>query len=258
MGILDKLLKPTPFYVLFKKYLQKQNELKQTKLEAALHPLRLKFYKQFINPSDTVFDVGANVGNRVVSFLECGANVIAVEPQPFCVDILRKKFGNKIIIKNLGLGETSGELEMHISNDTTVSSFSEDYINSTKERFKYSKWIDTIKVPITTLDDLIAQHGVPKFCKIDVEGFELQVLKGLHQAIPFLSIEYCVPEMQQQLKACVDHLHGLMPNGQFNYSVGESMQWAQTSWMDFNEFDKHINTAGFIGTSFGDIYFRST
>jgi hypothetical protein len=107
------------------------------------------------------------------------------------------------------------------------------------------------------MDNLIVKYGIPKFCKIDVEGYELQVLKGLHQPIPFLSIEYCVPEMQNQLKDCIDYLHNLAPNGAFNYSIGESMKWALTSWMNFDEFYKHLNSADFVKTSFGDIYFRS-
>ena len=257
MGILDKLLKPTPFYSSYKKFEKRKAERIQEKLEAKLHPLRVQFYQQFLRPADTVFDVGANVGNRVVSFLECGANVIAVEPQPACVDTLRARFGNRIIIETVGLGEAIGELDMHIATDSTVSSFSEEYISSTKARFKYSKWVDTIKIPVTTMDTLIAKYGIPKFCKIDVEGFELQVLKGLHQSIPFLSIEYCVPEMQTQLNDCIQYLQGLSSGCEFNYSVGETMEWALTSWMSAAEFIRHINLEAFVKTSFGDIYFRS-
>ena len=257
MGLLEKLLRPTPFYNSYKRFTQKQLEKEQEKLEKTLHPLRVKFYKQFLKPSDIVFDIGANVGNRVASFLECDAKVIAVEPQPDCVRILTNKFGNEIIIENVGLSEAEGELEMHISTDSTVSSFSEEYINNTKDRFKYSKWVETIKVPITTLDNLIVKYGVPKFCKIDVEGYELHVLKGLHKNIPFLSIEYCVPEMKDQLRSCVQYLNELSTDGQFNYSVGESMQWALPDWMNFDEFINHIASPHFTKTSFGDIYFKS-
>ena len=257
MGFFEKLLRPTPFYNTYKKIIQKRSEKEQEKLEKSLQPLRIQFYQQFLQPSDVVFDVGANVGNRVSSFLACGAHVIAVEPQPACVKVLNEKFGEQIRIENVGLSDADGELEMHISTDSTVSTFNQEYIENTKERFKYSEWVDTIKVPITTMDALISKYGLPKFCKIDVEGFELQVLKGLHQLIPFMSLEYCVPEMQKELMDCIQYLHSLSPRGEFNYSIGESMKWAQTSWMDFDTFSRHIQTKEFNGTSFGDIYFRS-
>lgn len=257
MGILKKLLRFTPFNKSYDDYLKRKTEKEQEQLEQKFHPLRVKFYSQFISKNDLVFDVGANVGNRVSSFLECGAKVIAVEPQPNCVAILKEKFGDKITVEAVGIGETQGELDMHIATDSTVSSFNQEYIDSTKERFKYTKWIDTIKVPIITMNDLIAKYGIPKFCKIDVEGFELEVLKGLHQVVPTLSLEYCVPEMHTQLIECVDRLHAITPQGKFNYSKGESMKWTHSNWMDYTVFSKHIHSDEFIKTSFGDIYFRS-
>jgi len=258
MGIIENLLKPTPFYKFYNKYKQEKVNLAHQKQEEELMPLRVEFYKNFINPGDTVFDVGANVGNRVEAFLQCEAKVIAVEPQPSCVEILTNKFGNRLTIENVGLNDTIGELEMQIANDSTVSSFNKDYINKTKERFKYSKWEKTIKVQVTTLDNLIIKHGVPKFCKIDVEGFELQVLKGLHTKIPFISIEYCVPEMENQNIECLKYLNSLDNEALYNYSIGESMKWALTDWMKFDEFMKHVESKDFTRTSFGDIYIKSS
>lgn len=257
MGIIEKLTRLTPFYDYYKKYRQQQNDKKQQKFEAAHFPLRISFYKQFLNPNDLVFDVGANVGNRVAAFLECKAKIVAIEPQPNCVQILKEKFGNNISIENVGLSEQVGELEMQIANDSTVSTFSPDYVNKTKDRFKYSKWEKTIKVPVTTIETLITKYGVPKFCKIDVEGFELQVLKGLKTQLPFISIEYCVPEMKDQAVACLKYLDKLSSTARYNYSVGESMKWALKDWQNYHDFSQHIETKEFTQTSFGDIYIKS-
>ena len=257
MGIINKVISATPLGTIYKRLNQQKVDKAQQLLEAKLLPERITFYRQFISASDLVFDVGANVGNRVEAFLACGATVIAVEPQPNCVATLNKKFGNKITIENVGLGDTFGELQMQISSDSTVSSFNEDYINKTKDRFKYSKWEDTIQVKIKTLDSLIQHYGVPQFCKIDVEGFELQVLKGLHQSIPYISFEYCVPEMLDQAQDCIAYLHHLSPTSTFNYSIEETMKWALPNWMAYDEFKEHILSPTFAHTLFGDIYIKS-
>ncbi|TCJ17463.1 FkbM family methyltransferase [Flaviaesturariibacter flavus] len=257
MGLLEKLLRPTPFYKTYLAFKKRKAEAAQAALEAGLAPARVAFYQKLILPGDTVFDIGANVGNRVDAFLACGARVVAVEPQPSCVAVLRQKFADRITIENIGLAGAPGELEMHLSTDSTVSTFSTEFIENTKERFKYSRWTDTIKVPISTLDALVAKHGVPGFCKIDVEGFEPEVLKGLHQPLPVVSLEYCVPEVAEGLRTCVNLLHELAPTGSFNYCIGERMQWALPQWMSYEEFVLHIRTEAFTSTSFGDIYFKS-
>ncbi|MEZ4584405.1 MAG: FkbM family methyltransferase [Caldilineaceae bacterium] len=43
-------------------------------------------------------------------------------------------------------------------------------------------WDTAIPVTVTTLDRLIAQYGVPAFCKIDVEGYELALVRAVTAA----------------------------------------------------------------------------
>ena len=61
------------------------------------------FYSKLINKNDLYFDVGANVGNRIITMLSLGAKIVAVEPQKSCQLVLESKFGNKISIVNQGL-----------------------------------------------------------------------------------------------------------------------------------------------------------
>ena len=58
-------------------------------------------------------------------------------------------------------------------------------------------------VEVTTLDRLIAIYGAPTFCKIDVEGSELQVLEGLTEALPALSFEF-LPVSIKRAYGCID------------------------------------------------------
>jgi len=258
MSWIKNIIKSTPFY---KAYIAKQKrdfEKWKVEEEQRQFPIKQAFYKQFIQPGDLVFDIGANVGNRVEVFLALGAKVVAIEPQPACAVILRQKFGDRIQIENVGLGSKPGELDMHIATDSTISTFSSDFIAATgSERFKQHKWVDTIKVPITTFDALIEKYGVPVFAKIDVEGFETEVLKGLHQPIPALSLEYCVPELQTNLNDCMNMLSALSNHATFNYAAVEEMKLVLDDWQDAATFAATTNSKTFVDTLFGDVYCKS-
>src|SRR3712207_6729151 len=85
---------------------------------APSHTRRLvDLYAGFIQPGDLCFDVGAHVGSRVRAWLRLGARVVAVEPQPLCVGVLRACYGRNpaVAVVNQALGAMSGELELRIS-----------------------------------------------------------------------------------------------------------------------------------------------
>lgn len=219
---------------------------------------RKNFYSTLIKPGDLCFDVGANTGNRTAIFLSLGAKVVSIEPQPACVEKLYQKFGNQITVIAKGLGAEEGVLPMHINDVSTLSSFSEEWITKMQEdRFSQYKWSETVLVPITTLDLLINQYGIPSFCKIDVEGFELQVLRGLTQAIPMISFEYAVPEAKSNLLEVIKRLDSLAPDVSFNYSTGESMLMKLPEFIRLAQFKELINTSAFELSRFGDVYVKS-
>lgn len=224
--------------------------------EKELFALRKNFYSKFLKNGVLVFDVGANTGNRVEVFLALGAAVIAVEPQEFCRKVLKAKFGKKITVVPFGLGEVEEEKTMYISNSNTISSFSKEWIDEVKkDRFKNEEWNKTETIRLTTLDKLIEKHGKPHFIKIDVEGFELQVLKGLSQVVQTISFEYTVPEQLSRAVSCVEHLNSLSQHYLYNYSTGESMDYVLDNFVDFVCFKNTIlNSDKFIKSGNGDIY----
>lgn len=228
---------------------------RETPEQRAEDERRLPFYRTFIEPGDICFDVGANVGNRIRPLLKIGAKVVAVEPQDSCIEILRIKFGNQIELVTKGLAAVEGEMEFYISDSSTISSFSKDWIDAVKKtRFKQYNWNTVKKVQMTTLEHLISTYGKPKFIKIDVEGFELDVLEGLKQPIAAISIEYTVPEQADKAIACIQRIAKNGGELECNYSIGESMEFALEHWLNVEEMITHIQSPDFLKTKFGDIY----
>jgi FkbM family methyltransferase len=218
---------------------------------------RKQFYSTFINRNDLCFDVGANMGNRIAPMLSIKAKIVAIEPQKACIKYLRYKFKKQIEIIAKGLGEHEGFYDFYPSNMNVISSFSSEWINSVKNgRFKDYKWGKAVKIEMTTLDNLIKRFGIPAFIKIDVEGYELEVLKGLSSPIKNISFEYTVPEQLEKVYKCLEQLEKINPNIEFNYSIAESMILVFSRWLSITEMKEYLNTTNFISSGFGDIYVR--
>jgi FkbM family methyltransferase len=219
--------------------------------------IKLAFYKSLIEPGSLVFDVGANIGKRTKIFLKLGARVVAVEPQQECATILHLAFHHKIELINKGLAAQEGVENIWIDTSTTLSSMSEDWMTSVRNsgRFKDHTWERKAQIKTTTLDRLIEIYGQPSFIKIDVEGFEYQVLKGLTRRVKNISIEN-TPERLGAAKDCIEYLCA-MGNIVLNYSFGETMQWVYDQWVSKEimiEFLENIQKSQEEGM--GDIYIK--
>ncbi|MEO6303175.1 MAG: FkbM family methyltransferase, partial [Bacteroidia bacterium] len=179
-------------YQLFKEKVRRFAHPKIYSENKVLFLERKKFYSTFLSENDLVFDVGANLGNRVEVFLSLKTMVVAIEPQTYCFEYLKTKFAGNISLLKIALGAKKDKMTMYInSRSSTISSLSKDWVNAMKNsRFSDQEWDKTTEVNVDTLDNLILQHGLPRFIKIDVEGFETEVLKGLSTSVPIISFEY--------------------------------------------------------------------
>lgn len=242
-------------YLLLKWFRARWFPSKSQRLDRLHDPSRIKFYSQFIQSGDLVFDVGANIGNRTNIFLQLNARVVAVEPQPSCYRMLKLRFGKKITLLTQALGATQGEATMFVSNSPELSSLSSEWISAVKDgRFINNTWQRQLKIKVNTLDHLIGTFGLPKFCKIDVEGFEEEVLRGLTSAIPVISFEYTWPERAASVKKCFQILDRL-GEYQCNFTVGEDMKLQLSNWVTADQIMKTQNQRE--GESlFGDIYVK--
>jgi FkbM family methyltransferase len=194
-----------------------------------------RHYAALLAPGDLAFDIGAHVGNQTRCFARLGARVVAVEPQPPFARWLRWLFRDqpRVTVIEAALGARPGTASLHPSPHTpTVASLSADWIASvaTAPSFARVRWQAPLEVPVTTLDALIAQHGLPRFCKIDVEGFEAEILRGLSRPIPLLAFEY-VPAASAVACEAVALLTAL-GSYRFNATIGERRTFLWPAWHD--------------------------
>jgi FkbM family methyltransferase len=229
-------------------------ESRHARFEEEQRQRGLTFYRHLLEPGDLCFDVGANAGNRTQLFRELGARVIAVEPQGSCVEELNRRFGDdaEVAIVPSALGSSPGTAEIAVCDeDTTISTMSARWRN--EGRFSDHSWTRHETVPVTTLDLLIEEHGSPSFCKIDVEGFEKQVLEGLSAPVHCISFEF-TKEFLDDARACVALLESLGPVAT-NASFGESMQLAG-DWVGSERLFALIEEQP-PSRDWGDVYVRA-
>ena len=218
---------------------------------------RLKpFYNQFIKPGSLVFDVGANVGIRSEVFLGLGARTISIEPNKKLFEVLKFKFSaNKdSVVLNVACGGKIETKEFKIATNHRVSTFSGKFMEHKKKIGHNTEWTRTEMVEITTLDHLVSRHGKADFCKIDVEGYEREVLQGLNSKIGVISFEFTSPTFNDDSIWCIQKL-GSLGYTHFNISFKESLQFIDQKWMSADDLIHFISTREEMKrSSYGDIY----
>jgi FkbM family methyltransferase len=217
-----------------------------------------RLYASFVAAGDLAFDIGSHVGDRIGAFRRCGARVVALEPQPDCARVIRSIYAGDpdVTLVESACGPHPGTLRLHINSDNpTVTTASTDFVKAADGAggWEGQVWDRTIDVPVTTLDALIAAHGRPAFVKIDVEGFEADVLSGLSSAVPALSFEFTT--IQRDVAArCLD-LIAQRGAYRFNVALGESQELTFTEWISREAMAAHIATLPHAANS-GDVYAR--
>ena len=216
------------------------------------------FYRQFLSPGDLAFDIGSHVGNRVRAFRRVGARVVAVEPQPDFARLLRVLYGRDpgVTIEQCGVASVARRGSLYVSTRTpTLSTSAAAWMQDVQadERFGEIQWDQEISVSLVTLEDLIARHGEPRFCKIDVEGSESDVLRGLARPLAALSFEY-IPVAVDGAAACVERL-GQLGVYRYRYSRAETMRWACPDWLEAGPLLAALRAMPLSDRS-GDVYAR--
>jgi FkbM family methyltransferase len=183
-----------------------------------------------------VFDIGSNVGTTVEFFSQKANKVVGFEPNPRLVEILRRRFNNRnVIIDSRGLSNEIGEKKFRIANADTISTFSEDWVNNSRFTGGYS-WNEGIIVETTTLDSVIEQYGTPDYIKIDVEGYEFEVLTSLTKVLEntIISFEWA-EEQKNKIEQTIKYLFNL---GYKKFSYTEADKILMDVEIDWRTIDK--------------------
>lgn len=218
-----------------------------------------RFYADWAGPGDLVFDVGAHLGDRTAAFSALGARVVALEPQPHLAPWLRRLVGRRpgVTVVEAAVGAEEGRTRLWVSDATpTVSTLAAGWrerVTAGNPTFEDVRWETAVEVPVTTLEALVARHGMPRFCKIDVEGHEAEVLAGIRRPLPALSVEF-VQGGLDVARACVRRLEAL-GRYEFNAVEGERRRYLFPRWLSGAEAAAWL-ADGADGLSSGDLYAR--
>lgn len=201
-----------------------------------------------IRQGDLVFDVGAFKGVKTSEYLSCGASVVAFEMNPVLCNNLRKRFGDRIQIVTAAVSDKDGEVQWYKCRKTpSISTCRKEWM---KGRFRNSQWTPPLATPSVTLDWAIEKFGIPKFIKIDVEGYEEYVLRGLHTKVPILSIEFACDLMKLTNKA----LKQLRRLGYTSFGIALGKTGQVHEWTNERMLKKNLSRLATL--DWGDIYAR--
>jgi FkbM family methyltransferase len=220
------------------------------------------FYATFVEAGSLAFDAGAHHGSRTAAFRELGARVVAIEPVRESRRVLFARFHQDpdVTIVPQALGATEGRCEIMVSSPKRFSSsISPHYVRAALESGRYqprvTSWDESETVDVTTLDTLVLRFGVPAFIKIDVEGAEDQVLRGLSRAVAALSFEFH-PHFLEPARRSMAWLQQL-GEWQMNFVVQEHFRWELDAWVDPARMAATLDRleAG-VPFLYGDVYAR--
>ncbi len=207
---------------------------------------------KLLNSGDLFFDIGAHLGEKSKKILDKNLRIVMLEPLPQCVKQLKKNFKNNknVEILEKAVGRTVGNMTLEVNSKMlTVSTMAKHWKNG---RFSNEKWDQIISVEVTTLDYLIKIYGLPNYIKIDVEGFELDVLLGLSQKAGIISFEFTSEFLDQSIK-CLNHLKKI-GYSEFNLSIGESRKFF-FEWSNIDNLILNLkNESKKNNLLWGDIY----
>jgi FkbM family methyltransferase len=197
-----------------------------------------RLFAELVRPGDLVFDVGANIGEFTGAFRDLGARVVAVEPQPRLTAHLRARFRADplVTVVATAVSDQAGEATLYLTAADALATLEAERANGGATGAGAElEWNGRITVPLQTLDALVAEHGAPVLVKIDVEGHEPGVVRGLTAARPSVFFEVNRPGVRTVL----DTLAG-RGYAEFFVREAERPDWVSRRPMSAAEVARHL------------------
>ena len=214
------------------------------------------FYRKLLKDKDLAFDIGAHVGTRTRAMRAAGCKVVALEPQQPFASFLEKTLPRDVVFIEAAAGAAEMDAEMAVSSKhPTVSSMRTDFVDdaSTTEGFEKVQWDKKQIVKMVTLDGLMEKQGKPGYIKIDVEGYELQVLSGLSTPVDLVSVEY-LPGFPKLIEEVIARLLEL-GDYEFNPVIGENAKFLWSDWKSAEELRTWMQAQSATGKA-SDLFAR--
>ena len=151
-------------------------------IKNGFEPEMVKLFKTLASDSEVVLDIGANIGCTAILFGELAKSVYAFEPSPSTFRFLEKNIANSglrnVFLQNIGLGAEPGEFTLTVAPSNRHGAYVSNQTQASAGHFVEN-------IVIRRVDEVLKPLNLPKvdFIKIDVEGFEGQVLRGAVQTL---------------------------------------------------------------------------
>ena len=131
--------------------------------------------------SDLIFDLGMHRGEDTAFYLAKGYRVVAVEADPDLAAAARAKFADaiangRLVIVDKAIADAPGRVTLHRNARSVWNTLDANWAARNELRGHHSQ---PIEIEATTLPDVIREHGVPFYLKIDIEGMDMAALASL-------------------------------------------------------------------------------
>ncbi len=224
--------------------------------------IELMTYLYSYLPHRRAVDIGANRGDVSSRLLQAGYQVYAFEPFPAVIDKLKNRLGDhpNFRLFPFALGSENQTQELHIATDETPDNTYQDasfYSSLTKHSLSEGLvFTDTIPVTVKTLASLHDGEELPKdigLVKIDTEGFDLEVIKGMgNYRYPVVVAEFWDQNFPFGRSGAMNQLSDLV-----NAMKARDYHWHLVIYRIWGSSDVsyYCNSAYSLNNSWGNVFF---
>jgi FkbM family methyltransferase len=188
-----------------------------------------------------LFDIGANRGLYTDSNAKKYDKFILVEANKHLCNFLKNNYiNNPNIIIEQKIVSSDKNTVFYISNVDVISSCDSEWINnsrfSNKSCYNFNKTTDNESI---TIDELVEKYGIPEYIKIDVEGYELNVLKSMTKKYCPIGFEWA-EEKKDELLLSLEYVKSLGYE-KFCLQKEDKYDFVPEKWLDYNQIYKIVD-----------------